>query len=79
MKTLIKNHIPRLSIPAIPGIGQALHIIKNILRYIIKTIMKGLRFFFPPERKFYYPREKAAFKHAMDIKKNSFPGQGPPR
>ncbi len=71
MKTFKKNHIPHLSIPAIPGIGQALH--------IIKTIMKGLRFFFPPERKFYYPREEAAFKHAMDIKKNSFPGQMPPR
>ncbi len=74
MKTRIKNYIPyhfALSVPAIPGINLALG--------IIKTIVKGLRFFFPPERKFYYPKEEAAFKNALDIKKNNFPGQGPPR
>ncbi len=71
MKTLIKNHIPlALSIPALPGIKQAL--------YIIKIFLKGLGFFFPPKRKFYYRKEQAAFKNAMEIKKNNFPGQGPP-
>ncbi len=74
MKTRIKNYIPHqfvLSIPAIPGMKQAINIIKKLL--------KSLRFFFPPEREFYYPKEQAAYKNAMEIKKNNFPGQGPPR
>jgi len=73
MKIRIKNHISYLSIPvihAIPGKKQAI--------FILKIILKGVGFFFPPRRKFYYREEQAAFKNAMDIKKNSFPGQGPP-
>ena len=75
MKPFIKNHTPCLSIPAVPVIGPAL----RIILHPVKIILKSRRFFFPPQRKFYYPGEEAAFRHAAEIKKNAFPGQGPPR
>ncbi len=75
MKTLNINHIinsivhpVRIAIPVFQGL--ACHF-KNF-------IMKGPRFFIPRDRKYYYPREEAAHKAAMEMKKNNFPGQGPP-
>ncbi len=71
MKILIKNNI-------VHPIALAIPFFKGIVLHLIRVIIKGHRFFSPRKRKFYYRKEQAAFKAAMEIKKNNFPGQGPP-
>ncbi len=75
MKLSIKKYIVH---PIIHPIRIAIPAFQGLALHLIKLIIKGPRFFFPRERKFYYPKEQAVHKAAMEVKKNSFPGLGPP-
>ena len=71
MKILINNYI-------VHPIVLAIHAFQGLVLHPIKNIMTGLRSFLPRKRKFYYHKEQAAYKAVMEVKKNTFPGQGPP-
>ncbi len=78
MKLLIKKNIVY---SIVPPIVLAIPAFQGMAHRLITMIIKGsrcLRFFIPRKRKFYYPKEQAAYRAAMERKKNNFPGQGPP-